>query len=233
MLGATTMRTSSLNYAEINRSQDGALTDPCTEYTARQAIRRCFSGSVNGLSVLDYGCSIGRASQVFKDNGFRVAGVDVIQERLAQAEKACDSVFLRTDMNQPLPFDRCSFDLFFAAQLIEHLCHCDVRRLLIEAYELLKPGGSIFLSTPNPHYLRMILKKKPMIRASHISCWSIEDLEHALEAASFVNPKHFGNGRMALRIGDSFPCRWIYGGIAVTAVKSLQQSTPAPLYKSA
>ena len=221
------MREGTINYVELNKSQKGAITDPCTEYTARQAIRHCFPQLEVGLSVLDYGCSIGRASCVFRDQGFQVTGVDVIEERLGQAEKVCDSTFLRKDMKEPLPFGKSSFDLIFSAQLIEHLCNCDAQQFLQEAYELLKPDGRIFLSTPNPHYFRIILQRLPMIRGCHLSCWSVEDLKHALTVAGFCKPKHFGNGRMSLLIGDSFPCRWIYGGIAVTARKPLQQDTPA------
>jgi len=215
------MREKAIDYAELNKSQTGAVTDPCTEYAARQAIRHCFPQLEYGLSVLDYGCSIGRASRVFKNHGFKVTGVDVIEERLEQAEKVCDSIYLRKHMKDRLPFEKSSFDFVFAAQLIEHLCHCDARQFLHEAYELLKPAGQIYLSTPNPHYIRIILRRLPMIRGCHLSCWSVEDLQYALTETGFFEPRHYGNGRMALAIGDLFPSRWIYGGIAVTARKPL------------
>ena len=220
------MQSSELDYAELNKTQKQALTDPCTEYTARQAIRHCLSQSQVGSSVLDYGCCTGRASRVFKQHGFRVTGVDVIEERLEQAAKVCDSTFLRLNMKTPLPFDKAQFSLVFAAQLIEHLCHCDARDFIHEVYEILKPGGKMFLSTPNPHYIRLILQRRPMIADCHLSCWSIEDLKHAFSVAGFHKARHCGNGRTALYIGESFPCRWVYGGIAVMAEKPLEEEAP-------
>jgi len=212
-----------LNYAEINRKQRGATRGACTVYTARQALRRCRESARPGCAVLDYGCSNGRAAQVFTAHGLRVTGVDVVPERIEEAAPFCAATFLRTDMHVPLPFGADSFDLVFAAQLIEHLTVPDAQRFLAEAYTLLKPGGRIFLSAPNPHSLRILLGRLPMIRGSHLSCWSIESLTRAVAAAGFRNARRFGNGRAALYIGDLIPCRLLYGGFAVIAEKADKQ----------
>ena len=92
-----------IDYSRINESQKGALTDPCTQWTAHQPVRRCSPKDQSEMSVLDYGCSIGRASKVFKGYGYHVTVVDVIEKRLKQAEKICDSVFLHLSMRQLLP----------------------------------------------------------------------------------------------------------------------------------
>ena len=208
-----------IDYIELNKDREWETSDSITEYSARQAIRRCFPSLRPDLSVLDYGCSIGRASKVFKESGFIVTGVDVIEERLKEAAEVCDQTFLRVNMKQKLPFSEGEFDLVFASLVIEHLCTSDAFVFFNEAHRLLKPKGKVFVSTPNPHYARIIMQHLPMIRGPHLSCWSIEDIKHNLHEVGFRNIKNFGSGRMASYIGDRFPCRWIYAAFAVNAEK--------------
>ena len=58
--------------------------------------------------------------------------------------------------NEGLPFQDASFDLVTCTEVIEHLEH--YRRILREIYRVLKPGGTLVLSTPN------ILNLKSRIR---------------------------------------------------------------------
>lgn len=67
-------------YKQLNQFHKGPHIDPCTEYTAEQAIRLCNIKA--GEKVLDYGCSIGRAARIFESRGANVYGVDVIPENL-------------------------------------------------------------------------------------------------------------------------------------------------------
>ncbi len=80
-------------------------------------------------------------------------------------------------------------------------------------------GGVIFLTTPNPHYVHVLAKKRPMIRDSHLSSWIIEEMIISLQRVGFKNLFWRGNGRTATLIGDRVPCRWIYGGYAMVGEK--------------
>ena len=204
-------------YEVINRDHTGPLIDPTVEYTAQQAIRMC--RMKRGSVVLDYGCSVGRAAKVFQEFGCVVYGVDVVRERLEKATGFCQQTFLRERQSEPLPYEAESVEFVFSSQVIEHLHRRDGDAFLKESWSLLKNGGRIFLTTPNPHYLRVLIKRRPMIRASHLSSWIIEEMEMSLVRAGFGNIVWRGNGRMAKLIGDWVPCRWIYGGYAMVGEK--------------
>lgn len=128
------------SYEKINRGHKGALDDPCTEFTARQAIRLCKLSKEK--TVLDYGCSIGRAARVFQKSQCVVTGVDVVPENIELARPYCTAgVFLRERQDVPLPFEKQSFDCIYSSQVIEHLCRNDGDDFINESYSLLRNGG--------------------------------------------------------------------------------------------
>lgn len=53
------------------------------------------------------------------------------------------------DLNEKLFFEKDSFDLAIAIEVIEHLFN--PHNLINEAYRIIKPGGRLFLTTPNVH----------------------------------------------------------------------------------
>ena len=170
--------------------------------------------------ILDYGCSIGRASSVFFKNKHRVYGVDVIDKNLKKAEKYCVKTHLRENQHAELPFKSNSFDLIFSSQVIEHLSRRDGDRFIKESHSLLKKTGKIFITTPNPHYLRILINRSPMIRGNHLSSWIIEEMKNSFQLFGFSKIKWYGNGQLALYIGDKIPFRWFYGGYALIGTKS-------------
>lgn len=96
-----------------------------------------------GRSVLDVGC--GRGEFLTKDP-LGYIGIDLDPELVA----ACRARGLRAETGSALelPFADGSFEVVRAAQLIEHLHPDQAARLLTEAARVLKPGGSVFLTTP-------------------------------------------------------------------------------------
>lgn len=66
-------------------------------------------------------------------------------ETLMELEDVCVKV---SDLsNQGLPFGNASFELVTCTEVVEHLEH--YRRTLREMHRVLKPGGTLVLSTPN------------------------------------------------------------------------------------
>jgi SAM-dependent methyltransferase len=55
------------------------------------------------------------------------------------------------DLNGSLPFDPQTFSICFATEVIEHLYN--PQNLIDEVWRILKPGGMLFLTTPNVHSL--------------------------------------------------------------------------------
>lgn len=77
----------------------------------------------------------------------RQAGVDISLDFLREAARGYRSVALAQSSGERLPFRAASFDTVVSFEVIEHL-HDD-RGFLTELRRLLRPGGTIAVSTPN------------------------------------------------------------------------------------
>lgn len=114
--------------------------------------------------VLDYGCGTGSYSRSLASHGWEVWGVDSNAERLKEAEQlaardglgsSCNYVEVPTTARQ-LPFDHGYFDAMFASEVIEHLP--DLATWITEVKRVLRPGGSLYLTTPNGVSYRHVAK---------------------------------------------------------------------------
>lgn len=95
--------------------------------------------------ALDLGCGDGRLSARLDAGELTIADVsDVALQRALRRLPAARAVAL--DPDAPLPLPDNSFDLVLCAETIEHVR--DVQLLLSEARRVLRPGGSIALTTP-------------------------------------------------------------------------------------
>lgn len=88
-----------------------------------------------GARVLDYGCATQPYRHVFRPD-VEYLGADLRGNALAHVE-------LREDGTVPMPDSSC--DLILSTQVLEHVL--DPARYLSECHRLLKPGGSMALST--------------------------------------------------------------------------------------
>lgn len=103
--------------------------------------------------VLDIGCGSGVISDVLASSGAKVIAIDSNPEAIRFAE----STFPRSNLQfQTTAIESCSFqdesfDAIYLLEFIEHLPWDDVKLLVLSLKKWLKPGGSIFLTTPNYH----------------------------------------------------------------------------------
>ncbi len=102
--------------------------------------------SFNRLSVLDVGCGGGESAIVVRRGGGRWTGLEIDPKR-TQALKnqgldcLCGSPEALCDQYSE------AFDVILASQVLEH--SFSPRKFLLACQEMLKPGGSLVLSTPN------------------------------------------------------------------------------------
>jgi ubiquinone/menaquinone biosynthesis C-methylase UbiE len=82
----------------------------------------------------------------------RVFGVDTNRGKV----KKLGRPNTRAGDGKNLPYARNSFDCVVLAEVLEH--HIEVYKFLTEAYRVLKTGGILVLTTPNPHSLFRWLK---------------------------------------------------------------------------
>jgi SAM-dependent methyltransferase len=103
-----------------------------------------------GGHVLDAGCGGGGMPLSFADEASFVVGIDLVNRfgaagvTLAKDRRITNLDFVQAD-GQRLPFADASFDWVFSHAVIEHVA--DAQRYLHECARVLKPGGSMYLST--------------------------------------------------------------------------------------
>lgn len=98
-----------------------------------------------GGTVLDVGCGNGDFLVQAQRAGWRALGVDPDPNAVASCRRAGLSASLGTIETVDLPAG--SLDAVTFAHVIEHLHH--PRSALARAHELLRPGGVLWLATPN------------------------------------------------------------------------------------
>jgi len=106
-----------------------------------------------GLRVLDVGCGWAYGSHWAHELGCEVSGIDLAHDQLAWARhELADGVHLGlTQANaKALPFRAAAFDRVFSVETMEHVFRPDRPAVYAELARVLKRGGRLALSTPNP-----------------------------------------------------------------------------------
>lgn len=101
-----------------------------------------------GTKVLDVGCATGYLGEALLDRGCQVWGVERDSSAARVAARLYDGVAeIDLDDATELPWDRASFDVVLAADVLEHLR--DARRALRLLRTYARPGATFILSLPN------------------------------------------------------------------------------------
>ncbi len=130
------------NYVRWRRAVDAA--DQRGEFVADLiAAER----SLSGAQVLDLGCGVGGASRVLRRRGARVFPADRNGDRLRYLRLSEPPAPAARLDAAALPYRDNRFDAVVLQDVIEHVPAPE--RLLREIRRVLKPGGILYLSTPN------------------------------------------------------------------------------------
>ncbi|XP_041043113.1 ubiquinone biosynthesis O-methyltransferase, mitochondrial isoform X1 [Carcharodon carcharias] len=118
---------------------------------------------LHGLRILDIGCGGGLLSEPLGRLGAMVTGIDPLNDNIRTAEmhKSFDPV-----LQEQVQYAACSleemadeatgmFDAVVASEVVEHVG--DVEMFIKYAAQVLKPGGSLFITTINKTFLSYIL----------------------------------------------------------------------------
>ncbi len=106
----------------------------------------------SGQHVLDLGAGEGALSEKLFTLGFQVTACDLFPEHFKVDQVECH----RVDLLEPFGFPDNHFDLVVSVEVSEHIL--DHENFFSEVNRILKPGGRLYLSTPN------ILSMKSRIR---------------------------------------------------------------------
>jgi SAM-dependent methyltransferase len=99
-------------------------------------------------AILDVGCGLGMYVQAFRRFSQDVHGVDVDEEKVAEAGQELPN--LRVAPAEQLPYADGRFDVVLLHEVIEHVE--DDRQAIAEAGRVLRPGGRLVIFAPNRLY---------------------------------------------------------------------------------
>ena len=155
------------------------------------AVLRVASPHARGV-VLDFGAGSGTVATLMADVPAvtAVTAADLAPD--AGATSSPKVRWVRADLNEPLPLPAHGFDLIVAVEIIEHLEN--PRAVAREWLRLLRPGGTLVMSTPNVECIRSLLAlvfrghflpfTEPWYPA-HITALTAADVQRVLTEAGF------------------------------------------------
>lgn len=139
-------------------------------------------------TCIDIGCGDGTNSTKLSQLGFNVLGCDISTKALVKAIN--DGISTKcVDLNsQSLPYKQNCATLVWMTDVIEHVIFPNY--LLAQIYSVLKPGGYLYLSTPNFSWLfnrlQVLYGKTPLnIHPEHISWYNLKELVSGLSKNNF------------------------------------------------
>jgi 2-polyprenyl-3-methyl-5-hydroxy-6-metoxy-1,4-benzoquinol methylase len=185
-------------------------------------------------TVLDAPCGDGLLPATLRQAGYDAHGVDINSAGAALLGQA----YHDADLNGRLPFGGAVFDVVFSIEGIEHLE--DRFRYLRELHRVLKPGGTLILTTPNIVSVRSRVRffgsgfyhrdGRPLREAHpspfhHIALSTLADLRYALHTSGFrlAQVSHTHIKPISFLYGWLVPWMWLYTAIAFRKEKDAVQ----------
>jgi len=149
------------------------------------AYRYVFQRVRTGYRALDLGCGEGYGSYVLSSRASEVVGYDIYPEVIRVAEEKylrfAENLSFRTYDGVRIPEKDGSYDLIACFQVIEHVE--DPGFFLAEINRILKPQGTLVLSTPN----RLTFSPDGKVHTHHVQEFSPVEFRSLLEKEFVVN----------------------------------------------
>lgn len=206
-----------MDHATRNELQFGSETDSFTASRYNQFAKFLPSGP---LKVLDVGCNTGRGGAVLKQRrpDISLYGLDLLQSRL---DRLPSDVYSGTVCGSAteVPSPDESYDAIVAGEFIEHLLPIDAHRFVADAFRVLKVGGSLLLTTPNPGDVKLRWRGTSILGGAHLSQHHPDTFRTVLRMYGFSRVRTIGSGKVSWYLSDRFPWLNIYGSYLAIGVK--------------
>jgi SAM-dependent methyltransferase len=189
------------------------------------ALRAFGAPAPAGIRILDAPCGDGALAATLRRAGYAAYGVDIG----ASGARLLGPAYQDANLNGRLPFDDTSFDVVFSIEGIEHLE--DRYRYVRELHRVLKPGGTLILTTPNIVSLRSRVRffgsgfyhrdSRPLREAErnpfhHIALGTLADIRYILHTSGFrlTRVSHTHIKPVSYLYSWLVPWMWLYTEIA-------------------
>jgi len=123
---------------------------------------------LNFKKILDIGAYKGKRVKLLRENGIDAIGVDLNQS---------NKYVIKADAKK-LPFEKNSFECVILSHIIEHLTFSDLKKVISEAYRVLKNKGILFIATPVP--------KDVWDDCSHVRPYTFKAIKQLLEQPNYI-----------------------------------------------
>jgi ubiquinone/menaquinone biosynthesis C-methylase UbiE len=132
--------------------------------------------------ALDLGVGDGRLATEL--SALNLTGADVSQIALDRAHKRLpDAQLVLVEPDRPLPFADNEFDLVLCVETIEHVR--DTQLFLSEIRRVLRPGGTLALTTPLASRFRVLFRGVESPFSPHLRAFTRRSLRSTLETMGF------------------------------------------------
>jgi ubiquinone/menaquinone biosynthesis C-methylase UbiE len=171
-------------------------------------------------TVLDVGCANGRGGECLAklDPSLELYGFDCVQKRLDALPK-CYFKGIH-GLSTSIPVDDKFFDVIVSGEFIQCLYPGDVDATLSEFQRILKVGGRLLITTPNPHCFRNMIDGISLYsHESQLSKHFPNILRLRLLMHGFSRVKIYGSGKISKYLGWHFPILKAYGSYLILADK--------------
>jgi SAM-dependent methyltransferase len=156
--------------------------------------------------VIDLGCGNGLLLSRFRARGWHLVGIDSSQSGVQIARKKYPDIrFESADATDDLSFvGYGSFDAVISTDVIEHIFL--PRKYVANCFKVLKPGGTLVITTPYHGYAKNLAialtnrwdsHLQPLQDFGHIKFWSVDSLSALLFDAGFQRISWQGLGRVS------------------------------------
>ncbi len=98
---------------------------------------------------LDVGCAYGVLVKKMLELGWKSCGIDISEYAIAEGKKVYGNIDLKKCSADVLPYSDNDFGYITCIDVVEHLDNDEIQKALTEIYRCLKPGGIVFIATPN------------------------------------------------------------------------------------
>ena len=153
--------------------------------------------------LLDIGAGSGLLIECAANWGMNCLGLEGSKDAIALALKRCPSLKIQYQLlSEPFPFADNSFQTVIMNQTIEHLEPSIAEKSIAESCRVLKPGGMIYIASPN-----LYNKSEALADPTHINLFTPSKLKKLLLRKGFANIVPLDNPLYFL--GKNFTCKGI------------------------